>query len=44
MKPVVFTRHARERINKRGTTEDDVIMAIQGDTGNRLNVDCTCID
>lgn len=30
MKPVVFTRHARERIKKRGTTEEDVIRAIQG--------------
>ena len=30
MKPVVFTRHARERIEKRGTTEEDVIRAIRG--------------
>lgn len=29
MKPIVFTRHARERIKKRGTTEEDVIRAIR---------------
>ena len=30
MKPIVFTRHARERIERRGTTEEDVIRAIRG--------------
>lgn len=30
MKPIVFTRHARERIKKRGTTEEDVMRAIRG--------------
>ncbi len=30
MKPVTFTRHAIDRIKKRGTTEEDVILAIRG--------------
>ena len=30
MKPIVFTRHARGRIKRRGTTEEDVIRAIRG--------------
>jgi len=30
VKPIVFTRHARERIERRGTTEEDVIRAIRG--------------
>lgn len=30
MKPIVFTKHARERVKKRGTTEGDVVMAIRG--------------
>lgn len=29
-KPVVFTRHARDRCTQRGTTEADVIAAIRG--------------
>ncbi len=33
MKPVVFTGHARDRVVRRGTTEEDVIRAIQ--TGSR---------
>ena len=28
-KPVVFTRHARERCTQWGTTEEDVIVAIR---------------
>jgi len=30
VKPIVFTRHARDRIKRRGTTEEDVIRAIRG--------------
>lgn len=30
MKPIVFTRHAMDRIKKRGTTEEDAIRAIRG--------------
>jgi hypothetical protein len=30
VKPIVFTRHARERIERRGTTEEDVMRAIRG--------------
>lgn len=33
VKPVVFTDHARDRVVLRGTTEEDVIRAIQ--TGRR---------
>ncbi len=30
MKPVVFTRHALDRLEKRGTTQEDVIRAVRG--------------
>jgi len=33
VKPVVFTDHARDRVVRRGTTEENVILAIQ--TGYR---------
>jgi len=30
VKPIVFTRHSRDRLARRGATEEDVIRAIRG--------------
>ena len=30
MKPIVLTRHARQRLAERGTTEEEVVQAIRG--------------
>jgi hypothetical protein len=30
MKPIAFTRHARQRVAERGTSEEEVIQTIRG--------------
>jgi len=41
-KPIVFTRHARDRCAQRGTTETDVAESIQTGNGSRHSADCGC--